>query len=29
EWHELGAKVVGGCCRPRPADIADLVAGLK
>ncbi|HEM4277597.1 homocysteine S-methyltransferase [Streptococcus suis] len=28
-WHKLGAKVVGGCCRTRPADIADLVAGLK
>ncbi|HEM6394464.1 TPA: homocysteine S-methyltransferase [Streptococcus suis] len=28
-WHKLGAKVVGGCCRTRPADIASLVAGLK
>ncbi|MEI4302279.1 homocysteine S-methyltransferase [Streptococcus suis] len=28
-WHKLGAKVVGGCCRTRPADIESLVAGLK
>ncbi|MGV3030221.1 homocysteine S-methyltransferase [Streptococcus suis] len=28
-WRKLGAKVVGGCCRTRPADIASLVAGLK
>ncbi|HEM3670470.1 TPA: homocysteine S-methyltransferase [Streptococcus suis] len=28
-WHKLGATVVGGCCRTRPADIASLVAGLK
>lgn len=28
-WHKLGAKIVGGCCRTRPADIATLVAGLK
>lgn len=28
-WHKLGAKIVGGCCRTRPADIASLVAGLK
>ncbi|MFZ3303752.1 MAG: homocysteine S-methyltransferase family protein [Mycobacterium sp.] len=23
-----GARVVGGCCRVRPADIADLSAAL-
>lgn len=28
-WQELGAKIVGGCCRTRPDDIASLVAGLK
>ncbi|HFI0704309.1 TPA: homocysteine S-methyltransferase [Streptococcus suis] len=28
-WYKLGAKVVGGCCRTRPADIASLVAELK
>ncbi|MDW8648836.1 homocysteine S-methyltransferase [Streptococcus suis] len=28
-WHKLGTKVVGGCCRTRPADIESLVAGLK
>lgn len=28
-WHKLGAKVVGGCCRTRPADIESLVVGLK
>ncbi|MFR2463685.1 MAG: homocysteine S-methyltransferase family protein [Streptococcus salivarius] len=25
---KLGAQVVGGCCRTRPADIADLSAHL-
>ncbi|HFH8543546.1 TPA: homocysteine S-methyltransferase [Streptococcus agalactiae] len=24
DWQKLGAPVVGGCCRTRPADIADL-----
>ncbi|MCC9976892.1 homocysteine S-methyltransferase, partial [Streptococcus agalactiae] len=24
DWQKLGAQVVGGCCRTRPADIADL-----
>lgn len=28
-WLALGAKVVGGCCRTRPADIACLKAGLE
>lgn len=28
-WHKLGAKVVGGCCRTRPNDIAGLTQGLK
>lgn len=29
DWQKLGAQVVGGCCRTRPADIADLSAHLK
>lgn len=28
-WQSLGAKVVGGCCRTRPSDIATLYKGLK
>lgn len=28
-WRKLGAKVVGGCCRTRPNDIAGLTQGLK
>ncbi|MCC9895676.1 homocysteine S-methyltransferase, partial [Streptococcus agalactiae] len=28
DWQKLGAQVVGGCCRTRPADIADLSAHL-
>lgn len=28
-WQGLGAKVVGGCCRTRPSDIATLYKGLK
>ncbi|MBM7636344.1 homocysteine S-methyltransferase [Streptococcus saliviloxodontae] len=27
-WQSLGAKIVGGCCRTRPADIASLAAHL-
>ncbi|MGA9610709.1 MAG: homocysteine S-methyltransferase family protein, partial [Mycobacterium sp.] len=27
-WVSAGARVVGGCCRVRPADIADLSAAL-
>ena len=23
-WYEAGAKVVGGCCRTGPADIAEI-----
>ncbi|MGT2712513.1 homocysteine S-methyltransferase [Streptococcus oriscaviae] len=29
KWRQLGSKIVGGCCRTRPADIASLAAGLK
>lgn len=28
EWQTLGAKIVGGCCRTRPSDIAALVERL-
>jgi homocysteine S-methyltransferase len=28
EWVAAGARVVGGCCRVRPADIAELAAAL-
>lgn len=28
-WHQLGAKVVGGCCRTRPEDIKLLATKLK
>lgn len=28
-WQNLGAKVVGGCCRTRPSDIESLSKGLK
>jgi homocysteine S-methyltransferase len=28
QWVSAGATVVGGCCRVRPADIADLAAAL-
>lgn len=28
-WQKLGAKLVGGCCRTRPTDIAQLSAELK
>lgn len=29
KWHELGAKVVGGCCRTRPQDIQILASQLR
>lgn len=29
DWQAMGAKVVGGCCRTRPSDIADLAQGLR
>jgi homocysteine S-methyltransferase len=29
QWVSAGARVVGGCCRVRPADIADLAAVLR
>lgn len=29
EWQALGAQMVGGCCRTRPADIANLYKGLN
>jgi homocysteine S-methyltransferase len=28
QWVAAGARVVGGCCRVRPTDIAELAAGL-
>lgn len=28
EWVSLGATIIGGCCRVRPADIARLAAAL-
>jgi homocysteine S-methyltransferase len=28
QWVSAGARVVGGCCRVRPADIAELSAAL-
>ena len=29
QWASAGARVVGGCCRVRPADIAELAAALN
>jgi homocysteine S-methyltransferase len=29
QWVSAGARVVGGCCRVRPADIADLALVLR
>lgn len=29
DWHKLGAKVVGGCCRTRPQDIEILSSHLR
>ncbi|MET1004576.1 MAG: homocysteine S-methyltransferase [Propionibacteriaceae bacterium] len=29
EWHEAGARLIGGCCRTRPADIRAVAAALK
>ncbi|GBE65075.1 homocysteine S-methyltransferase [Mycobacterium sp. MFM001] len=29
QWVSAGARIVGGCCRVRPADIADLAAALR
>lgn len=28
-WHAAGARLIGGCCRTSPADIAALRAGLS
>jgi homocysteine S-methyltransferase len=28
QWVSAGARVVGGCCRVRPADVAELAAAL-
>jgi len=28
QWAAAGARVIGGCCRVRPADIAELAAAL-
>jgi homocysteine S-methyltransferase len=29
QWAAAGARVIGGCCRVRPADIAELAAALN
>jgi homocysteine S-methyltransferase len=29
QWAAAGARVIGGCCRVRPADIAELAAALS
>ncbi|KAG4094273.1 hypothetical protein H8356DRAFT_1694214 [Neocallimastix lanati (nom. inval.)] len=29
QWHELGVKIVGGCCRTNPEDIKSLYQGLR
>lgn len=29
EWYELGARIIGGCCRVRPADISEMREKLK
>jgi homocysteine S-methyltransferase len=29
QWAAVGARVIGGCCRVRPADIAELAAALN
>jgi homocysteine S-methyltransferase len=29
QWVEAGARVIGGCCRVRPTDIAELAATLS
>jgi homocysteine S-methyltransferase len=29
QWISAGARVVGGCCRVRPADIAELAGALR
>jgi homocysteine S-methyltransferase len=29
QWVEDGARLVGGCCRVRPAEIAELAAELS
>ena len=29
QWVSAGARIVGGCCRVRPADIAELAAALN
>ncbi|WP_336297719.1 MULTISPECIES: homocysteine S-methyltransferase [Microbacterium] len=29
QWRERGAKLIGGCCRTTPADIAALAAALR
>jgi homocysteine S-methyltransferase len=29
EWYEAGARIIGGCCRTGPADIASIAEHLK
>ncbi|WPP40300.1 homocysteine S-methyltransferase [Paenibacillus hunanensis] len=28
-WYELGARLIGGCCRTTPADIAEVGAAIR
>ncbi len=28
-WYELGARLIGGCCRTTPADIAEIRSALR
>ncbi len=28
-WYELGARLIGGCCRTTPADIAEVRAAIR
>ncbi|OYV24291.1 MAG: hypothetical protein B7W97_00105 [Mycobacterium sp. 20-66-4] len=29
QWAAAGARIVGGCCRVRPADIAEVATVLR
>ncbi len=28
-WHDLGARLIGGCCRTTPGDIAAVAISMK
>ena len=28
-WYEAGARLIGGCCRTTPADIAQVYSWVK